>query len=474
MNVRRYRACILLALAAQALAACSALRTDYSLPDLLVPAAWRTVEVAPEAEPLASVAAAAPFRVESDRWWGAFSEADLSRFMATVIESNNDLASAAIAARRAALQARLTGAQLGPQVNAGLDASTSSGSRGTTSYSGSASVSYELDLWGRVDATRDAAAWEAQASEEDRQAVALALTGNAATLWFQIGILNIRIASAEESLAYAERTRALVQSQYRAGAVSSLELAEAEQSVQAQRAALTQLTQTRVETRNAIALLRDGRPLPVAEEPLAVPAYLPPVEPGIPAELLSRRPDLRAAERRLRATLASGDATRLSYYPAIGLTGSAGSSSRELGNMLADPVGTLAASLSFPFLQANEMRLATDISEADFEQAVLDFRQTLRSALVDVENALSARTQFAIQGQQLEATLEAARTAERLYEARYRAGGASLREWLDAQDRRRQAELNVDENRFNQLSNQVTLYLALGGGDAGSEETAGL
>lgn len=223
-----------------------------------------------------------------------------------------------------------------------------------------------------------------------------------------------------------------MRAQYAAGAVSRLELEDAEQALQSQRAAHARLLQSRVETRLAIGLLRDGRTWPDADEPQALPTSLPAVEPGLPAQLLARRSDLRAAEMRLRGMLASHDANRLSFYPSISLTGSHGGSSESLARVLSDPTSALAAALTLPFLQANEMLLSTQISAAQYEEARLVFRQTLWRALSEVENALSARTQLAAQGVELEASLAAAATAERLYEARYRAGAASLRDWLDA------------------------------------------
>lgn len=321
----------------------------------------------------------------------------------------------------------------------------------------------------KADALRDAATLEARATEEDRRALELSIIGSAATLYWQIGLMNVRIASSNASLAFAERTRELVRAQYNAGAVSRLEMEDAEQAVQSQRAARTRLIQSRVEARLAIGLLRDGRPWPEADEPQSLPRRTPAIEAGAPAALLARRPDQRAGELRLRSMLASNDASRLSFYPSISLTGSNGGSSESLARVLADPVSALAVALSLPFIQVNQMRLSNRISEAQYEQARLSFRQTLRRALAEVESALSARTQLAAQGEELEASLTAAVTAERLYEARYRAGGATLRAWLDAQERRRQADLAVEQNRYDQLANAVSLYMALGGdvGNAG-------
>lgn len=191
---------------------------------------------------------------------------------------------------------------------------------------------------------------------------------------------------------------------------------------------------------------------------------LPAVDAGLPAELLARRPDLRAAESRLRSLLASGDATRASYYPALTLTGSLGTSSTALLGLLSNPAAALGAGLSLPFLNRQEMRLSGELVTAQYEEAVVNFRQTLYAAFADVEDALSARSQYLRQGELLAQQLAAAREAERLYEVRYRAGSTALRTWLDAQQSRRTAELAVEENRLNQLNALATLYRVLGGG----------
>ncbi|MCD0505773.1 TolC family protein, partial [Bordetella petrii] len=183
----------------------------------------------------------------------------------------------------------------------------------------------------------------------------------------------------------------------------------------------------------------------------------------VPADLLGRRPDLRAAELRLRQALAQTDATRASFYPPLMLTGSVGSASTALGNLLQNPVGVLGAGLTLPFLNWNQMQLNIRVSETEYELRVVQFRQALYQAMADVENALSARTQFAEQAGLLEQSLDAARQAEDLYEVRYRSGAVSLRFWLDAQEQRRTAEIERDQNTLDRLLNQVGLYQALGG-----------
>ena len=123
----------------------------------------------------------------------------------------------------------------------------------------------------------------------------------------------------------------------------------------------------------------------------------------------------------------------------------------------------MGAGITLPFLEINKMLLDIKVSKEEFKAAVVTYRQTLYSALSDVENALSARAQFAAQGEKLQQALDAARETERLYELRYRAGAVPLKDWLDSQESRRAAEVSVAENYYNRLVNHVTLYQALGG-----------
>ncbi|MCC7545800.1 MAG: TolC family protein, partial [Aquabacterium sp.] len=270
--------------------------------------------------------------------------------------------------------------------------------------------------------------------------------------------------ASQQSMDYAARTLKLVQAQYSAGDVSGLELAQATQTLATQQASHTQWLQQRVQARNALAILLDATPdVAASESPRLSEAALPKVQAGLPASLLTRRPDLRAAQLRLRKSLASVDVTRNSYYPSLTLTGSVGGSSNELRQVLSDPIGTLGAGLVLPFVQWRDMQRSVAISQADYEVAVLGYRQTWYQALADVENALSAGQQFDEQGQRLQQAYAAAKEAERLSEVRYRAGAVPLKTWLDAQESRRQAENNLAQNRLNQLNAWATLRQTLGG-----------
>jgi len=454
-----------------ALAGCgSLLRSDYETPAVRLPAAWSHDGLAPGAGTVA--------QSQGGAWWRNFNDPVLTGLVEGALARNNDLAAAAIRVRRAQYQAGLSETQLWPQLGGSANVTrtrTLSGDRMTTrSNAAELTVSYEADLWGKLSRQRDAAQWAAEATEQDRQSAALSLVGTTATLYWQTAFINQRIASSEQSIAYARKTQDLVRAQYAAGGASALELAEAEQTVASQQAAHALLVQARVEYANALAILFDGPPDRSMANPARLPQYpLPEARAGVPADLLGRRPDLRAAELRLRQALATADAIRASFYPPLTLTGALGSASPTLSNLLQNPIGTLGAGLTLPFLQWNQMQLNIKISQADYEERVVTFRQSLYQAMADVENALSNRTQLALQAEQLDASLQAARQAESLYEIRYRAGAVSLKDWLDAQEKRRIAEVARDENMLNRLVNQVTVYQALGGDDVVASDAAG-
>jgi len=398
----------------------------------------------------------------TETWWRSFSDDRLDALVEAVLAKNNDLAAAGLKVRQARLNARLAGLDQWPTASGSLSATSGSGA---TSYAASASISYEADLWGRLaDATR-AARWEAEATDQDRQAARLSLIGTACELYWDIAYTRQQIASGRESLAYAQKVLDLVTVQHKAGSVSGVEAAEAEQSVNAQTSSLAALQQQLVSYRASLKVLLGGDAWPEDQEAASLPQIaLPQIDAGLPVQLLGRRPDLRAAEMRLREDLADVDATKAQLYPALSLTASGGGASSELGSVLAHPSGSVGLSLSLPFLDLPRKMLNIKVSQASYDIAVANFKTTLIQALADTDTALSNRTQLAAQGQALAATLHDAERVEGLYAIQYRAGAVPLRTWLDAQESLRQARLNLDDNRLQQLVATSALYQALGGG----------
>ena len=443
-------------LASLLLTGCASLTaTPYHQPALSLPSQWQG-----KSQPTEAVAL--------QDWWQQFGDAELNALIAQVLSHNNDLAAAAIKVRQAMLQADLADTELAPTPSFSLSSSASQRLGGTAvnsqSHAATLSVSYELDLWGKLAHQRDAKAWEARATVQDMASSRLSLIGSTIKLYWKQVWLRQRLALGQSSVDYQQQALRLVLAKQQAGAAAELDVLTVRQSLASQQASLHDYQQQLTETQNALAILLDGPPkgdvalrerLPVTD--------LPEVVAGLPVSLLGRRPDLRAAELRLRETLASGDATRASWYPDFSLTGSLGSSSTRLAQVVSNPLATLGAGVTLPFLQWRQMKLNNSISAADYQLAVVNFRQTLYSALADVDNALSARSQYQQQGERLTQSALLAVRAEQLYQLRYQAGAAPLKDWLDAQETRRTAEVSLLENRYNRLVNQVTLYQALGG-----------
>jgi len=452
--------------AALTLAGCGSLvRTPYERPSVQTPASWQTTQS--DAGQQASVAQT---QID-DLWWQRFNDPALEALINHVLQHNNDLAAATLRVRRAQLQAWRAGTDLYPSASfsSGINSSgrkefESGATSHSESYSANLNIGWEIDLWGRLGDQRDAAQWAAQASEEDLYATRLALIGTTMQLYWQAALINERITTAQHSLDTTRRTLELVRGQRRTGAATGLEVAESESSLASQQANLLNLHQQRSEVLNALSILSNAPPSQDTAIPVQLPDVAPPDVPaGLPSELLARRPDLRAAELRLRGALVNVDAARSNYYPRFSLTGSLGTASTTLGNLLQNPIGTLAAALTLPLLDWTQIRFNTENARLQYEETVINFRQQLYRAMSEVNNALSARDALIKQEQALQASLDTARYAERIYEARYRNGSVSLRTWLDSQDRRRQAEVSLSQNRYNRYLNQVTLYQALGG-----------
>ncbi len=439
------------------------------------PAAWQP-PAATVPEKWATVTAAAGTAVP-ESWWKDFGDPQLDALIARSLGSNNDFAAAALRVRRAALQAGLVATNRTPSVAAGVNTSASRSFNpvATTRSSGiNASASLEADLWGRLSSQRAAADFEAEATTADCHAFAAGLAVTTAELYWQVAYLNQLLDLNAGDIDYAEKTLALVRTKHEAGAVSGLNTAQAELNLFNLQAARTQLVQQRVQARHALAILLDQPPdAPAAERPSLPDAPLPEIAAGLPAATLARRPDLRAAELRLRETLAYTEATRASFYPTLTLTGSLGTASTALVDLLKNPVATLGAGLALPFIQWNTRQLTVRVSETQYEEAVVNFRQRLYAALAEVEDGLSARDQLRAESERLVLAREQARRAESIAGARYQAGVTEVQLWLDAQLALRSAERSVLANRFNQLNNQANLYRALGLGGGPAQPACG-
>ena len=462
MNLTKLASALLLG---SSLVGCAAVvKTPYQQPAINMPGSFQNNKV---------LSQQIHADILADQWWTLFKDPQLNNLVNEVLAQNTDLAVAGISLQQARIQARQTQSQQGVRIgDAGLTTRRSFDLEDGDSSSGFGinypGLSYELDLFGKLANQTEAARWEALASEEDLQATAQSLIGTTAQLYWQLAYLNERYSVVQQNLATAQKTYDLVRVQYRAGAVSGLDLTQAEQAIQSQQATLSQIEQQRVETRTGLAVLLH---MPVQQlaiqEPSRLPnIQLPSIQADLPASLLSRRPDLRATELRLRKALANKDANKASYYPSISLTGNLTTgigSSTSLSNALKNPVATLGAGLTLPFLQWNDMKRDLQVNELEYEKAIMQYRQTMYEAFADVENALSNRTELTKQVTLQQRNVELAERTERLTEVRYRNGAVALKNLLDAQETTRNARLSLVQTRQNQYNAYVTLMQALGG-----------
>ncbi len=451
--------------AALLLAACG---TVPRQPDAVaLPGAWQQAHV----KDATDAAPTQPVLALTSRWWTALGDANLTQLIDEALARNSNLAAAAWRVRSARLSAGNAAANLWPSPNASVDASRRRrlDGEGGTSRSAGANVGavWELDLWGRLAAQRDQAQWEAVATEYDREAAAQALVATVAKSYWRIALLDAQIAAQRQSIETAQKTLQLVQVQLKAGAVSPLQEAQSEQALASQQAALQEMLSTRQSLRHALAIIFDVPPemLPAAAQHPRLPdsATLPQIVAGIPAHVLARRPDVRAAELRLCAALEGARAASRAYYPRLTLTGSLGTASSSLANVLSHPVLALGAGLTLPFIDAETLRRNEAIAHSTYEQAIISFREALYGALVDVEDALSARQHLLAQEQALTRSLAQARRAEQLTAVRWRAGAVDMTRWLDAQETRRRAHTALLAVHYERAANLADTYQALGG-----------
>lgn len=444
-------------LALLALAGC-AFRPDAARSGLELPGRFR------------DAGAAQPAQWPDPDWWRGFNAPELNRLMAEAGSGAFDLAAAAARIRQADAQARIAGAALLPQVTGGLDASrrqTGAGNRRSTAYDASLSASYELDFWGRNRNTADAAALAAQGTRFDAATVMLTTQASVANTYFDILTTREQLRVQTENLEAARRILTVIRAQVAAGIATGLDLAQQETVVAQQEAQLPSLRQSIAQSVNALAVLV-GRPPEQVEvaagglERLRVPS----TAPGLPSELLARRPDVYFAEAQLAAANADVAAARAALLPSVTLSGSGGFSSTVLGTLLRPEAQfwSLATGLTQTIFDGGALRGRVALSEAQAEELVVAYRRAIVSALTDVEDALVALRETTEQeALRTEAENRASRAAG-IAESQLRAGTINLITLLNTQQTLYTARNTLVSARLQRLQAAVGLFRALGGG----------
>ncbi|HEX2113062.1 MAG TPA: efflux transporter outer membrane subunit, partial [Alphaproteobacteria bacterium] len=307
----------------------------------------------------------------------------------------------------------------------------------------------------------------ALASRYDRETIAITVLANVGITYFSVLEFRDRLAIARDNLANAESVLAIVEARVRNGAASALELAQQRTVVANQRAALPALEQQLRQAENALAVLLGETPdaLTIASGSLD-DITLPEVAPGLPSELLNRRPDIANAEAQLIAANADIGTARAALFPSIQLTAQGGYESTALSSLFNGPglFWTLVASVTQPIFEGGRLAGQVDLTEARYEELVQTYRSTVINAFRDTEDTLVAIRQLAVQQMLQEEAVAAAQAAFDLADTRYRGGADTLLNVLDAQRTLFQARDQLVQIRSARLQAVVSLFRALGGG----------
>jgi NodT family efflux transporter outer membrane factor (OMF) lipoprotein len=438
-------------------------------PNVDVPAAYR-----------ADVSGAtAPLTTE---WWRTFDSAELAALIDQALQDSPDLAIAMERVRQAEAQVQIVGASLFPELNLGLsstrrkvDNDNAVSTRTTDGTSATLSASYEVDVWGRNASDRRASEASLDATRFDRESVRLTTVSGVANAYFQVLSLRGRLQVARDNLAIAERVLDIVNIRARNGVVSQLDVARQNNAVLSQRAAIPPLELQERQSLAALAILTGRTPQSFDVQGASVSGLaVPIVAPGLPADLLVRRPDLATAEAQLAAANANLAVARAALLPSLQLTASAGLANTALMS-LANPSSTvynLGASVLQTIFDGGRLRGQVDVAGSRERELVESYRKVILAALADVEDALVATSRTGEQqALQAQARDEASR-ALRLAEVRYREGADDLLSVLDAQRTLFSAEDQLALTQLARLQASVSLYQALGGGWEMASKTA--
>lgn len=413
------------------------------------------------------------------QWWQAFASAQLDRLIERARHNSHDLAAASARVRQAQATAVIAGAPLLPELQIGLDGSrqrllhgkgydqldVSSNERTSTSFGTVLSASYEIDFWGGLRATRDSALRSLDASRFDRQTVELTLTGAVADSYLQGLALDEQLRIARLNLDNARDVLRLVEARERSGSATRLELAQQRSLVAAQQRQLPLLEQRRQDNRVTLATLL-GDPvqlLPASDERIDALRW-PTIASGVPSDVLSRRPDIAAAEARLAAASADVQVARAALLPRLVLGADLGTGARTFANVFDSPYYTLTAGLTAPIFNNGRLRAERDLAKAEQQELLADYRAAIVAGFADVEKALNAIDGVERQRQWQDEEVEQAQLAFDLAQQRYRAGAETLLSVLETQ---RTLYLAQDEQatlRLQRLQGSVALFKALGGG----------
>ena len=413
-------------------------------------------------------------------WWTTFQDSGLSRVIERTLQQNHDARAAAARVQAALTEARITGTELKPSVVAGFGVDSrklnfigfpfpgsEEGvlSRTFTTYGVSLGVSWEADLWGRLRSGEMAAYQLYEAQEAELRALQLFLAGQAARIWFASIEAANQLSLAKETVVRFEESGRAIRIRFEAGVRPAFDLRLALTDL-ASAESLVQLRQEQLDrSLRQLEILSGQYPSGALSLSASLPDLPGPVPAGIPAEMVARRPDLMAAQKRLLAADAQIAQSRAALYPQLSLTGSLGTSTDALKDLLDGDfsVWSLAGNLLQPVFQSGRLRKGVDLARARAEEALQSYAGSVLRALAEVESALAAEASLNERLMALQQAAEQAQAAVALARLRYGQGVGDVLSVLDSQRRVLTTGSQILTVKRERLDNRIDLHLALGG-----------
>ncbi len=415
----------------------------------------------------------------ADRWWQQLGSEQLNTLVDEALRHNHDLRAALASVDAAEAQARIRGADKLPSVNLGLDAARRQqvfvglpvpGSDGvlksqSSSFGASLSVSWEADLWGRLRAGSQAAGQDLQAARDDYRGIGLSLAANVVKTWIRLAEAEHLVILGQSTVDSRRQTRQRVEARFRRGVAPSVDVRLARANESAAAGELAARRRNLDSLRRQLEILVGRQPTGTLKGPDTWPELPPTVDAGLPADLLTRRPDLAAAESRMAAAGWRVAEARAAFYPRLSLTGTAGTSSDDVSDLLDGDfsIWSLAGNLLQPIFQGGRLRAAADLAEASREASLAQYAQTLLRALSEVETTLAAEGFLDDEVDAFTEALEQAQKARELAGDRYRSGVGDYLALLESQRQAFDTETRLLAVHSQRLRNRIDLHLALGG-----------
>lgn len=436
---------------------------NYKRPDVDVPTAYRAAPVDNTASPLGEA-----------KWWTVFQDEELQNLIRVALQQNFDLRVAATRVLQAQAQLGITRADQFPTISAGAALNTNRQSA-TVLFHGfeettgqiSLSASWELDFWGKYRRATEAARANLLASEWGRRAVVNTVISNVATAYFELRALDLQLEISKQTLASREDSLKLEQALEQNGSTSLVDVRQSEQLVYTASETIPNIERQIQQDENLISILLGRNPGPVQPgRKLTEQPHPPSIPPGLPSTLLERRPDIQQAEAQLIAANAQIGVAKAAFYPDIALTGNSGYQTLALSKLFSGPSSfwTVGPTLTVPIFTAGKLRSNVKLTEAQQQQALLTYQQTIQQAFRDVSDSLIAYQKNREFREQQELLTASAEDSAKLAQIRYEAGVASYLEVLTNDTNFFAAQLNLATAQQNELTALVQVYNALGGG----------